>query len=63
MTAQAEEDAQAGVPNEPEPPGCVGPFFALFEQRTGELILSVDQEIAAHTMSPFLTDTRPRTGP
>lgn len=34
----------------PELPGCVGPFYALIEQRSGERILEAVQEIAAEPM-------------
>jgi DNA-binding GntR family transcriptional regulator len=34
----------------PELPGCVGPFYALIERRTGEAILHAVQEINAEPM-------------
>jgi DNA-binding GntR family transcriptional regulator len=38
----------------PELPGCVGPFYALIERRTGETILSAVQEIRAERMGDDL---------
>lgn len=38
----------------PELPGCLGPFYALIEQRAGEPIIRADQEIAAEPMLPLL---------
>ena len=42
----------------PELPGCLGPFYALIEQRAGEPILDAVQEIAAEPMPPGLAALR-----
>ena len=36
----------------PELPGCVGPFYAHIEQRSGEPIIETIQEISAESMTP-----------
>jgi len=47
----------------PELPGCVGPFYALIERRSGETILSAVQEISAAPMSRDLARLVGKTGP
>jgi len=42
---------------EPEIPGCVGPFYALLEERSGETIINASQEIGAEPMSKAIASS------